>query len=321
MAADLGVRFRMTGGNIRRTAQLARAEAALAGREQPVAEDVMRGARAQQARLLDTLAARVPTVIDWDRVAVRPETMRELRLLEVRCRHRERIATAVGAAASQDLTAGVRALLTGPSGTGKTLAARTLAGVLGVDLYRIDLSTVVNKYLGETEKNLDRLFSRAEESDAALLLDEGDALMTRRTDVQTSNDRYANLETNFLLQRLESFDGIVLITTNAADRIDDAFRRRMDVVIDFGLPDELERWSIWRLHLPDSHAVGDDLVEELAVRCALSGGQMRNAVLHASLLALQDGGTICSEHLEAAVRREYQQAGQVCPLAAEVPIA
>jgi hypothetical protein len=321
LAADLAVRFRMTGGNIRRTAQLAGAEAALARRERPTAQDVMRGARAQQARLLDTLAARVPTVSDWDRVAVRPQTMRELRLLEVRCRHRERIGATVGAAAGEDLTAGVRALLTGPSGTGKTLAARTLAGVLGVDLYRIDLSTVVNKYLGETEKNLDRLFSRAEESDAALLLDEGDALMTRRTDVQTSNDRYANLETNFLLQRLESFDGIVLITTNAADRIDDAFRRRMDVVVDFGLPDELERWSIWRLHLPGVHDVGDELVEELAVRCALSGGQMRNAVLHASLLALEGGGAICSEHLEAAVRREYQQAGQVCPLATEVRVA
>ncbi len=320
-AADLAVRFRMTGGNIRRTAQLARAAAALAGRDRPAPEDVLRGARAQQARLLDTLATRVPTVSGWDRVAVRSETMRELRLLEVRCRHRERLAATVGAAAGEDLTAGVRALLTGPSGTGKTLAARTLAGVLGVDLYRIDLATVVNKYLGETEKNLDRLFSRAEESDAALLLDEGDALMTRRTDVQTSNDRYANLETNFLLQRLESFDGIVLVTTNAADRIDDAFRRRMDVVVDFGLPDELERWSIWRLHLPERHEVEDALIEELAVRCSLSGGQMRNAVLHASLLALDDGGTIASEHLDTAVRREYQQAGQVCPLAAEVPVA
>ncbi|HEV7806695.1 MAG TPA: ATP-binding protein [Solirubrobacteraceae bacterium] len=316
---ELAARFRMTGGNIRRTAALARAEAALAGRAQPSPVDVTRGARALQSRLLDTLAKRVGTVSGWERVAVRRETMRELQLLEVRCRHRERIRSVAGPAA--DLTAGVRALLTGPSGTGKTLAARTLAGVLGIDLYRVDLSTVVNKYLGETEKNLDRLLSRAEEADAALLLDEGDALMTRRTDVQSSNDRYANLETNFLLQRLESFDGIVLITTNAADRIDDAFRRRMDVVIDFGLPDERERWSIWRLHLPERHDVDDELVEELAVRCALSGGQMRNAVLHASLLALEAGGRIGAAELEAAVRREYHQAGHVCPLAAEAPIA
>jgi hypothetical protein len=319
-APGLATRYRMTGGNIRRAATLARAEAALAGRPEPGADDVAMGARTLHGRLLDTLATRVATDDDWDRVAVRPETMRELRLLEARCRHRERVGATVGPSAAADATAGVRALLTGASGTGKTLAARTLAGVLGIDLYRIDLATVVNKYLGETEKNLDRLFSHAEEADAALLLDEGDALMTRRTDVQTSNDRYANLETNFLLQRLESFEGILLVTSNAGDRIDDAFRRRMDVVVDFGLPDELERWAIWNLHLPPEHAVADELLGELATRCALTGGQMRNAVLHASLLALEGPGVILTEHLEAAVRREYAKTGQVCPLVAEVRV-
>lgn len=316
-AGDLAIRFRMTGGNIRRVAALAQAEAALSGHDQPTGGDVARGARALQAQLLDTLATRVPTEPDWTGIAVRAETMRELQLLESRCRHRERLGELVGAAAGSALTAGVRALFTGPSGTGKTLAARTLAGVLDIDLYRIDLSTVVNKYLGETEKNLNALFSRAEEADAALLLDEGDALLTRRTDVHTSNDRYANLETNFLLQRLESFEGVLIVTTNAGERIDDAFRRRMDVVVDFGLPDELERWSIWHLHLPDRHAVADGLIGELAVHCALTGGQMRNAVLHASLLALQNGGTIRTEHLASAVRREYAKAGQICPLAQE----
>jgi hypothetical protein len=318
--AALAARYRMTGGNIRRTAALARAHAALAGRAEPTGADVARGARALHSRLLDTLAVRVTTELDWERVAVRPETLEELRLLEARCRHRERVGEVLGAAAGGP-TAGVRALFTGPSGTGKTLAARTLAGVLDVDLYRIDLSTVVNKYLGETEKNLDRLFSRAEEADAALLLDEGDALMTRRTDVQTSNDRYANLETNFLLQRLEAFDGILLITSNAGERIDDAFRRRMDVVVDFALPDELERWSIWRLHLPDQHTVDDALLEELALRCALSGAQMRNAVVHASLLALEENCALGSGHLDAAVRREYVKCGEICPLAAEVRVA
>ena len=320
-AAALATRYRMTGGNIRRSAALARAEAALAGREHPDARDIARGARALHGRLLDTLAVRVQTERDWDSVAVRPETLRELRLLESRCRHRERVGAAVGAVAASGLTAGVRALFTGASGTGKSLAARTLAGALGVDLYRIDLATVVNKYLGETEKNLDRLFSHAEEGDAALLLDEGDALMTRRTDVQTSNDRYANLETNFLLQRLESFEGILVVTSNAGDRIDTAFRRRMDVVVDFGLPDELERWAIWRMHLPPVHRVDDDVLSELAVRCALTGGQVRNAVLHASLLALEESGPIGSEHLDAAVRREYAKTGEVCPLVAEALLA
>src|SRR5262249_43567362 len=143
------------------------------------------------------------------------------------------------------LGTGVRALLTGPSGTGKTLAARVLAARLELDLYRLDLATVVNKYIGETEKNLSRVFARAEELDVALLLDEGDALLTQRTDVQTSHDRYANLETNYLLQRLETFEGILIVTTNAADRIDSAFQRRMDVVIEFRAPDAAERLEIW----------------------------------------------------------------------------
>jgi hypothetical protein len=315
-AAELASRYRMTGGNIRRTASLASAQAALAGRDEPVTADVACGARALQGRLLETLAARVATEREWDRVAVRPETMDELRLLEARCRQRERVGAVLGPAAA-DAGPGVRALLTGPSGTGKTLAARTLAGVLGVDLYRIDLSRVVNKYLGETEKNLDRLLSRAEEADAALLLDEGDALMTKRTDVQTSNDRYANLETNFLLQRLESFGGLLVVTSNAGERIDDAFRRRMDVIIDFGPPDELERWSIWRLHLPTEHAVSDELLEELSISCALTGAQMRNAVVHAALIALERGGVLDSADLEDGVRREYRKTGRLCPLAAE----
>ena len=212
------------------------------------------------------------------------------------------------------MNCGVRALFSGPSGTGKTLAARLLASSLRMDLYRLDLSTVVNKYIGETEKSLNRLFARAEELDVILLLDEGDALLTQRTSVSSSNDRYANLETNFLLQRLETFEGIIVVTTNASERIDGAFQRRMDVVVDFRAPEPAERWQIWRLHLPAIHAVEASALEEVAQRCALTGGQIRNAVLHASLLALDDGQVINAGHLEAAVQREYRKAGAVCPL-------
>ena len=144
----------------------------------------------------------------------------------------------------------MRALFSGSSGTGKTLATRILAGELGMDLYRVDLASVINKYIGETEKNLHRVLSRAEELDVILLLDEGDALLGSRTDVKSSNDRYANLETNYLLQRLESYQGIVLVTTNAGQNIDSAFQRRMDVVVDFVPPGADERWGIWQLHLP-----------------------------------------------------------------------
>lgn len=307
-------RYRMTGGNIRQTASLARAYARLAGHGAVGPEHVRRAARDLNRQTLDTLAAPVQATGDWASLAVAAETRQELLLLESRCRHRERLPDAVGAELGGQLTTGVRALLSGPSGTGKTLAARILAAVLGMDLYRLDLSAVVNKYIGETEKNLSALLARAEELDVVLLIDEGDSLLAQRTNVQTSNDRYANLETNFLLQRLESYGGIVLITTNAGDRIDSAFQRRMDVVIEFRAPEAAERWAIWQLHLPPEHDVDPPLLREAAARCALTGGQIRNAVLHASVLALDEGAPVGWRHLERAVQREYRKMGAVCPL-------
>jgi hypothetical protein len=306
--------FRLTGGTIRRAAGIAHAEAALAGRTMVGVDDARLAARALNAETLDTLAERVPTLGGWSDLALGEETVDELTLLEARCRYRERLDEAVGATLGRQLNPGVRALFTGASGTGKTLAARVLASALGKDLYRLDLSSVVDKYIGETEKNLSAIFDRAEELDVILLLDEGDALLTRRTDVHTSNDRYANLETNYLLQRLESFEGILIVTTNAGERIDAAFERRMDVVVEFHAPDAAERAWIWQLHLPPLHAVDSPYLEEVAGRCALTGGQIRNAVLHAALLAVTDGGTIGPAQLAEAVQREYRKAGAVCPL-------
>jgi hypothetical protein len=313
-AAEIAERFRLTGGNIRRAAKLASAYAALEGRARIRAEDVQQAARALNRQTLDTLATRVESAGDWESLAVKPETMRELRGLEVRCRHRERLREFVGEGLGRQLNAGVRAHYTGPSGTGKTLSARLLDSVLRMDLYRLDLASVVNKYIGETEKSLNQVFARAEELDVILLLDEGDALLTQRTSVQSSNDRYANLETNYLLQRLETFEGILIVTTNAGERIDNAFQRRMDVVVEFHAPEAAELQRIWQLHLPAGHSVPSSLIGEVARRCPLSGGQIRNAALHASLLALSNGGRVTHAHLETAVRREYQKAGAVCPL-------
>ena len=186
----------------------------------------------------------------------------------------------------------MRALFKGPSGTGKTLAARHLAAEIGRPLYRVDLAATVSKYIGETERNLERVFEAAESLDIVLLIDEGDALMAGRTGVSSSTDRYANLETNYLLQRLEVYAGILIVTTNAPERIDSAFARRMDVTLEFPLPDADTRFDLWLAHLVADNAVSDTRLDEVALRCALLGGQIRNAALHATLLSLQQGSAL-----------------------------
>jgi SpoVK/Ycf46/Vps4 family AAA+-type ATPase len=211
----------------------------------------------------------------------------------------------------------VRALFGGPSGTGKTLAARILAAELGLDLYRVDLASVVSKYIGETERNLSRLFARAEEQDIILLLDEGDSLLTGRTEVRSSNDRYANMETNYLLQRLEHYEGIFVVTTNAANRIDGAFQRRMDVSIEFTAPTAAQRYAIWQLHLPAAHALSAKFMRTVAMRCDLSGGQIRNAALHATVLAVEHAQPVSNAYVAEGVAREYRKLGAGSPLSEE----
>lgn len=312
--ATLSDHHRLSSGNIYRAASLARAQATLNQHSSLGLSDIQLACRTLHGQTLEMLATRLEVFGDSSPLAVKDETRRELDELAARCRQRERLPLAVGEAFGSTMNTGVRALFTGPSGTGKTLAARALAAQLQLDIYRLDLSAVINKYIGETEKNLNQILSRAEELDVVLLIDEGDALLTKRTDVSNANDRYANLETNFLLQRLETFSGIVIITTNAAERIDGAFRRRMDVVVDFHAPDMAERQLIWQRHLPAWHTIAPATLHEVVARCALTGGQIRNAALHATLLALNNGGCVTDHYLEEAVRREYRQAGTMCPL-------
>ena len=310
--------FLLTGGHIHRAARLARAHAALAGRTDLDVDDVRQATRSLNRQVLETLATHLPARGGWHELIVSPATSRELTALETRCRQREQLREQAGPAFDRSLNRGVRALFTGPSGTGKTLAAASLAAALGMDLYRVDLAAVVNKYIGETERNLNQVLSRAEELDVVLLLDEGDALMTRRTDVRNANDRYANLETNYLLQRLEIYEGIAIITTNAGQRIDTAFLRRLDVIVDFTPPDAAERWQIWQAHLPVDHEVSPALLDEIAARCALTGGQIRNAALHATLLAGGSAVAVGDEHVEAALQREYRKAGAAYPMSSHM---
>lgn len=310
----VAARFHMPGGYIRQAGRMAVAQAALDGREEIALSDIRVGCRSLNRQMLDTLATRLEPRGTWADLVVSDITELKLRELELRCRYRERLLDHLNPVYDAGGNRGVRALLNGPSGTGKTMAARTLAAALGMDIYRVDLAAVVNKYIGETEKNLNQVLSRAEELDVILLLDEGDALLSKRSDVKSSNDRYANLETNYLLQRLEAYQGIVLVTTNAGDNIDQAFRRRMDVVVNFLPPQADERLRIWERHLPGAGHLDQAALEEIAIRCAMTGGQIRNAAMHATLLALDGGGPITAGELAAAVQSEYRKSGAISPL-------
>jgi hypothetical protein len=295
--------------------------AQLDGRQTVSMVDLRAGARNVGREHLETLALRIVTDGDSDALVLPDEPATKLQELALRCRHRDGLAGRLGPGFGSVGSPGVRALFAGPSGTGKTLAARVLAHQLGMELYRVEMASIVNKYIGETEKNLHRLLSRAEELDVVLLFDEGDGLLGRRSEIKSANDRYANLETNFLLQRLEGYVGIVLITTNAPDLIDPAFRRRIDVVIPFALPGEGERLAIWQKHLPVTHEVDPGLLQMLSARCALSGGQVRNATLHAALLSLEAGRPVMGADLLAGVESEYRKAGAISPLATFSPLA
>jgi hypothetical protein len=309
-------RFLLPLGNVHRAGRIATTYALLERRDKVTTADVQQACRSLNRQKLDTLAQRLNVSGGWYDLVLNEGTTQELQELECRCRQREKLLGNLGAAFRNSMNCGVRALFNGPSGTGKTLAAKILAAVLQTDVYRVDLASVVNKYIGETEKNLSQLLARAEELDVILLVDEGDALMTNRTDVKSANDRYANLETNYLLQRLETYQGIVIVTTNAGNRIDTAFQRRFDVIIDFQPPDPYERQLIWQHHLPPKHNVSDACLQEIAHHCSLIGGQIRNAALYASLLAVDAGrnGEINDADLSTAVQREYRKAGASYPL-------
>lgn len=293
-------------GHLRRLAAEASVLAEVEERRVPVLADVRRAAQRLADQLLEVTATRLDNEgLTWADVVTGPRVRTDLELLEQRCRLREELA-----AGDRGLGGtGVRVLLSGPSGCGKTLAARTLAAVLGRSIYRVDLAAVFDKYVGVTEKILERLLTDAEQLDTVLLLDEGDSLLGSRTDVRSANDRYANLETNFLLQRLETYSGILIVTTNSPERIDSGFARRMDATIAFGRPRSAARRRIWELHLPEGHGVGEGQLAALADRHPLTGGQIRNAVQHARLLSARDGTTVDAAAVEAGVAAERRKAG------------
>jgi AAA+ superfamily predicted ATPase len=315
--AELGAlagRYRLTAGQIRDA--LARA-GTLAWARDPgnghlSAADVDAACRAQAQHRLSALAHQLTPRYGWEDIVLPGDELTALRLI---CAHIRRRPTVYGEwGFDRKLAAGkgVVALFAGQSGTGKTMAAEIIAGDLGLDLYRIDLSAVVDKYIGETEKNLEKLFQEAQDSDAILFFDEADALFGKRSGVRDAHDRYANVETAYLLQRTEAYDGLVILASNFPKNIDEAFARRLHFTITFPVPEEPERLEIWRRTFPAEAPVAPDVdLPFLARRLEITGGNIRNIILAAAFLAADEGRPISMRHLILGARQEYQKLGKM----------
>lgn len=254
------------------------------------------------------LGSRVTPSRTWDDLVVDDDCMAELQHLTDRYRLAGRVRESPRL--GRFVSPGVLAVFAGPSGTGKTLAAEVIAHDLGLELVKIDLSTVVSKYIGETEKNLEEIFEAASVGGSLVLFDEGDALFGKRSAVSDARDRYANIEVAYLLQRVETFEGFVIISTNLAGNVDQAFQRRLQAMIEFPVPDGAAREQLWRLHLPEGLYAGDVDIDELAT-IALSGGNIRNIAVSAAFLAARADAQIDRSHLRLALQREMRKLGRL----------
>ncbi|MEZ4731303.1 MAG: ATP-binding protein [Caldilineaceae bacterium] len=278
----------------------------------PTLADLFCAARTQCGHALAVLARKVAPTYQWADIVLPDDALHQLQEFCRRVALRHQVWEAWGFADKVSAGKGVNALFAGPSGAGKTMAAEIMANELGLDLYKIDLSGVVSKYIGETEKNLDRIFVAAENANAILFFDEADALFGKRSEVSDAHDRYANIEISYLLQKMEEFDGVTILATNLRQNLDDAFIRRMAFVVHFPFPDSDSRRQIWEGIWPNEAPLAEDVdLPLLAERFKLSGGNIKNVALAAAFLAASEGSPIKMAHLYGAIRREYQKMGKV----------
>jgi hypothetical protein len=296
ITAALAQHFRLNARTISRTASQA----------DPNPQALWNACRSLAQPRLEDLAQRIASTAQWDDLIL-PDAQREtLRQIVAHVRHRMVVYETWGFAEKGRRGLGVSTLFTGESGTGKTLAAEVLAHELNLDLYRIDLSSVVSKYIGESEKNLRQIFDAAEQGGVALLFDEADALFGKRTEVKDSHDRYANIEVGYLLQRLEAFEGLAILTTNFKSSLDRAFQRRLRFIVTFPFPDAPQREQMWCRAFPPQTPTGNLDPRKLA-QLHVTGGNIRNIALHAAFLAAQHDQPVSMHHLFAAARVETQK--------------
>jgi SpoVK/Ycf46/Vps4 family AAA+-type ATPase len=324
---DLAARFRLTPGQMRDALIAARNQALLRGEAQPqptsqtaqsaipsiTLDDLLIGCRLQSNQKLGALARKLSPLKGWEDITLPEHALEQLREICAHVKYRRTVYDDWGFGNKQTLGKGLCVLFFGLSGTGKTLAVEVMARELQLEAFKIDLSTVVSKYIGETEKNLSKVFQEAETSNAILFFDEADALFGKRSEVKDAHDRYANIEINYLLQRMEEFDGLVILATNLRKNIDEAFFRRMHFAVEFPMPDESHRYRIWKQHLPESAPVAGDIdFDFLSKRINLAGGNIKNVVVNAAFLAAENSGVIHMKHFLRAISREYEKIGRLC---------
>jgi len=260
---------------------------------------------------LAALARKLAFPYGWDDLVLPTDQRGQLEEICARVRSRQLVYDAWGFGRKLGHGRGLHVLFAGPPGTGKTMAAAVIANELRLELYRIDLAQVVSKYIGETEKNLERVFAAAEQSDVILFFDEADALFGKRSDVKDAHDRYANIEISYLLQRMEEYDGLAILATNLRQHLDEAFLRRLQASVEFPFPDEVHRRRIWATLFPPEAPLGPDVDFDLLAReLKLAGGNLKNIALAAAFYAAAEGSSITLAHIARAAWREHQKLGR-----------
>ncbi len=311
-APQLASQFCLTPGQIRNATEFLESQRAMNGRHEIGLSDLYAACRRQSTHKLGELALSIEPRYNWSDIVLPAEKVLQLKEICYQIQQRHRVLSQWGFDRKLARSQGLCALFSGPPGTGKTMAAEVIAHELQLDLYKVDLSRVVSKYIGETEKNMSRIFDEAETSNAILFFDEADALFGKRTSVSDAHDRYANIETSFLLQKIEEFQGVVILATNLRSNMDEAFTRRIRLIVEFPSPDESSRLHIWKLHFPPEAPLDPEVDFAFLVKqFRIEGGNIKNIALNAAFFAASDGGVINMGHILRGAKREFEKIGKL----------
>lgn len=311
----LAVKFRFTPGRIRAVLNaVTRSTSTLEDHKKVIhLDDIYKCCREESDKGLLSYSRKIVPHYRWKDIVLPEDTMAQLKEICISIQNRTKVYFQWGFEAKFSLGKGLNILLAGPPGIGKTMSAEIIAAELGLDLYKIDLSCVISKYIGETEKNLSKIFKEAETSNCILFFDEADALFGKRTEVRDSHDRYANIEINYLLQKMDEYDGIVLMATNMRKNLDTAFTRRLHHVVEFPFPDEKYRGMIWKNAFPSETPMAQDIdYDFLAGKFKIAGGNIKNIAVNSAFLASANGGIVNMDNIILALKREYRKMGKMC---------